>query len=290
MSIEVEELPRQRYDAELDWALETAVLAGQEMTADFRSSDLVTMRKPDGTVVTHTDYRINKLFIDKLSERFPDHHLIGEEMSSTDASLEMEDKWLLDPIDGTEAWRNAQTQCMISLALTKKSRTTPRQSVPVLGVLHNPLETHDQLLWVMSGDKSQARTVNIDGGVATKQIKVSDHQIADEPLIGISGCSSKEYIAMLLNRGVRLTWIGSIAYRGARIACGNMAGTIETRAQVHDIAAVEAIVVGAGGRVTDLEGQPIDYRQKLEGAIVSNGEVHDDLIEIYNRSEANRVV
>ncbi len=46
-----------------------------------------------------------------------------------------------------------------------------------------------------------------------------------------------------------------------------------------DIAAVKVIVEEAGGKVTDLFGNGQRYDESINGAIISNGKVHDEVIK-----------
>ena len=47
-----------------------------------------------------------------------------------------------------------------------------------------------------------------------------------------------------------------------------------------DIAAVKVIVEEAGGKVTNLFGEEQRYDKDLKGAIISNGKVHDKVLNI----------
>lgn len=47
-----------------------------------------------------------------------------------------------------------------------------------------------------------------------------------------------------------------------------------------DIAAVKVIVEEAGGKVTDLFGNEQRYDKSINGAIISNGIVHDEVIDV----------
>lgn len=47
-----------------------------------------------------------------------------------------------------------------------------------------------------------------------------------------------------------------------------------------DIAAVKVIVEEAGGKVTDLFGNEQRYDQSINGAIISNKKVHDEVVKI----------
>jgi myo-inositol-1(or 4)-monophosphatase/histidinol-phosphatase len=46
------------------------------------------------------------------------------------------------------------------------------------------------------------------------------------------------------------------------------------------MAAVQVIVEEAGGMVTGYDGKSLDYTKPFKGAVVSNGLVHDHLIEM----------
>ena len=46
------------------------------------------------------------------------------------------------------------------------------------------------------------------------------------------------------------------------------------------MAASKLIVEEAGGKVTNFHGHDQKYNQDIDGAILSNGVVHDDLIQI----------
>ncbi len=47
-----------------------------------------------------------------------------------------------------------------------------------------------------------------------------------------------------------------------------------------DIAAVKVIVEEAGGKVTDLFGNEQRYDESINGAVISNGKVCDEVIKI----------
>ena len=47
-----------------------------------------------------------------------------------------------------------------------------------------------------------------------------------------------------------------------------------------DIAAVKVIVEEAGGKVTNLFGEEQRYDKDIQGAIISNGKVHDEVLNV----------
>ena len=78
---------------------------------------------------------------------------------------------------------------------------------------------------------------------------------------------------------------GSTTHMAAMVAQGDFVASIfpGTKGKNVDIAAAKVIVEEAGGKVTDLFGEEQRYDRDIRGAIVSNGVVHDELVEIMKR-------
>ena len=57
-------------------------------------------------------------------------------------------------------------------------------------------------------------------------------------------------------------------------------GYIKYGADFHDIAPASLIIEEAGGKVTGLRGESLDFTKTFDGAILSNGIAHDSLVEV----------
>ena len=55
-----------------------------------------------------------------------------------------------------------------------------------------------------------------------------------------------------------------------------------TQAYVWDLISAAIIVEEAGGKVTDLEGNPINWDQERVDMVASNGLIHDQILEAIN--------
>lgn len=88
-----------------------------------------------------------------------------------------------------------------------------------------------------------------------------------------------------LSKITRLNDIGSITRASCLVATGDYTLTIFTGTEHKncDIAAVKVIVEEAGGRVTDLFGNEQRYDQSIQGAIISNGIVHEEVVEVIKK-------
>lgn len=83
-----------------------------------------------------------------------------------------------------------------------------------------------------------------------------------------------------------LVSIGSIVRAGICVAEGNFNAAIFplTTRKHCDTAAIKLLVEEAGGKVTDLFGREQRYDQDINGALISNGIIHDEILEIIKRN------
>ena len=84
--------------------------------------------------------------------------------------------------------------------------------------------------------------------------------------------------------------IGSVIRACCCVAKGdfNLAIFPGTKHKNCDIAAVKVIVEEAGGKVTDLFGNEQLYNKGINGAIISNGLVHDEVIGVVKKYLKNK--
>lgn len=119
-----------------------------------------------------------------------------------------------------------------------------------------------------------------------KKITVNDFTLEDERSIGhFDMWPAAEYNDIpVMNELYKKTYfvgIGSIIRASVCVASGDFTCCIfpGTKGKNCDIAAVKVIVEEAGGKVTDLFGNEQRYDEPINGALISNGVVHDELIK-----------
>jgi myo-inositol-1(or 4)-monophosphatase len=64
------------------------------------------------------------------------------------------------------------------------------------------------------------------------------------------------------------------------VARGRIAGYLEKGVTGHDIVAAEVIVNEAGGKVTGFDGKTLDYSKPFNGAVLTNGIVHHEILDL----------
>ena len=84
----------------------------------------------------------------------------------------------------------------------------------------------------------------------------------------------------LEGENVRILKLGSTVYGGMLVAIGELLALITRGDKPWDVAALDILVREAGGRVTDLKGNPLRCDRPIFGAVISNALVHDRLLEL----------
>ena len=250
------------YKDYIEFAKEIANYAGKTMKKYF-NQDNGQKYKGDKTVVTLADTEINSYLVKRVKEKYPYHAVDGEEEQFGDSKY----LWVCDPVDGTAMYARHIPTAVFSLALVIDGES-------VLGVVYDPFT--DSLY---TGVKGQGAYCN------NKKISVSNYKLTDkESVIHIDNWPTADYQLMdvykELGKQTYMVNIGSIVRSCICVATGdfNLAIFPGTKHRNCDIAAIKIIVEEAGGKVTDIFGEEQRYDQDINGAIVSNGVVHDEIV------------
>ncbi len=232
---------------------------------DYFKLGMVRQEKADTSPVTEADLKINSLLIKEVAKLFPSHSVLGEEESNMIAGSEY--VWVCDPIDGTIPYSLGLPISTFSLALVKNGEV-------VLGVVYDPF--CDRLY---SAEKGKGSYLN------NKKIKVSTNSSLDKARIEYEMWNRAKYdfqplVNELKKDNVMLVHYASFVNPSVLVAAGEFAATIFPGTTAHDAAAVKIIVEEAGGKVTDIFGNEQRYDQPINGALVSNGVLHDQLVSL----------
>ena len=72
-------------------------------------------------LVSIADGQVERLIIDTIRKRFPDHGIFGEETGQSNTGSEY--RWVIDPIDGTQSFVKKHVYFSISIAFQKNGQT-----------------------------------------------------------------------------------------------------------------------------------------------------------------------
>jgi 3'(2'), 5'-bisphosphate nucleotidase len=259
---------------ELETATGLALEAGA-LIAGLRAPGLAVERKAGDEPVTEADRAANRLIVDGIRAAFPDDGVLSEEAPDDGSRLARARVWMIDPLDGTKDFIRGWDGFATMIGLLDGER-------PVLGVVYQPVG--DRLYFATFGGGAWMREG--PGDVAPVRLHVSDV----EDLTQIRMVASKSHRDEVIDR-VRARLgitdelnVGSVGLKLGLIARGERDLYVNpaSLSKLWDACAPEAILVEAGGRLTDLGGAPLAYRGaelgNTRGLIASNGRVHDAVV------------
>ena len=233
-----------------------ADVAGAVVRPFFRAG-VAADAKSDRSPVTIADRTSELAMRAVLSERFPDHGILGEEfgLDRPDAPL----RWVLDPIDGTRAFITGRPTFGILIALLENDR-------PILGVIDQPV-TGER--WIGAVGQTTVFRGNFSGRVGCRPCPT----LADAEL----SCTSPEMLEgadmprwKRLASKVRRNYWGGDCYAYGLLALGQIDIVAESDMKIWDWAPLATVVEGAGGRVTDWNGAPL--RPDGDGRVLAVGD------------------
>lgn len=247
----------------LEFAKTVALEAGETMRKYFLHAEREW--KEDQTPLTIADTTINRMVIERVAEKFPDHSVLGEEESAMQGSRYT---WVCDPVDGTMPYSHGLAISTFSLALCE-------DGVPIVGVVYDPFM--NRLFWASEGNGAFCND---------KKLQVSNNGLKNA-LIDLEAIENGSIIDFkkhpwteLHSRGAKTTHLWSAILPSSLVAAGEYTAVIFGIDSPHDPAAIKIIIEEAGGRVTDLFGNDQRYDRPTKGFIASNGIVHDELVEM----------
>jgi fructose-1,6-bisphosphatase/inositol monophosphatase family enzyme len=100
------------------------------LVLDDWDKKLQVATKPDHSLVSELDYKVELHCRELISERFPSHGIIGEEFG--DHNLTSDWRWIIDPIDGTQEFVNKLPFFGIIIALHYRDK-------PLVGIIDHPI-------------------------------------------------------------------------------------------------------------------------------------------------------
>lgn len=252
-----------------DVAIDAAQKAG-DLLLDYWGKAKVEY-KGEIDLVTDADRAAERLIIDVILDRFPEHGIFAEESGEQKSHHPV--RWIIDPIDGTTNYAHGLPLFAVSIAVAYNDQV-------VAGVVYNPATKE-----MYAAKRGAGATLN------GSPISVSDIDDINRSLL-VTGFpysvrETKHHNFdhftnfTKISQGVRR--LGSAALDLAFVARGALEGYWENSINPWDYAAGWLLVEEAGGRVTDLKGNPLslDRRQLL----ATNGRVHQAMLDTLEKGE-----
>jgi len=248
-----------------DFAIDIAREAGKIIKNNFVLG-MEKKWKSDNSPVTETDLTVNELLLAGVKANFPDHRIRAEEKSDMKGTSEF--VWVCDPVDGTIPFSHGIPICTFSLALTKNGES-------ILGVAYDPFQ--DRLFTAVKGEGAHLNNKAIHVSKANRfKGSAGEFEMYETAYFNFFELAKH----LTFKEGVKLMKFSSFVYPSMLVAAGELAFSLFPGTAPHDAAAVKVIVEEAGGKVTNIFGEEQRYDQDIQGLIVSNGVLHDQLVKL----------
>jgi histidinol-phosphatase len=230
-------------NADLDYALELADAADALTLPRFRAADLHVETKPDLTPVTDADRATERMLRERIARDRPGEGVLGEEEGDDATAV----RWIVDPIDGTRNFSRGIPAWATLIALERDGRIVCGvASAPALG----------RRWWAARGEGAFANgaPIRVSAVGALADASVS--------------CTYARDLAQLEPHVWHARGFGDF-WQHLLVAEGALDAAVDAPLALWDHAALEPIVLEAGGRIGDVRGQFVSTNAVLHDAVLA---------------------
>jgi histidinol-phosphatase len=259
---------------ELGAAIDVALAAADEADGialgSFRGA-MAIEAKADASFVTEADTAAERAIRERISARFPDHGLVGEEYGVEPSRSGR--RWIIDPIDGTHNYMRGVPLFATLLALEIEGDLA-------VGVVSAPALRRRWFSWAGGGawavetaagawDRASATRLAVS---TVDRIEKASLVYSSYPSLVASGLAPG--FGRLLGRVWRDRGLGDF-YGYMLVAEGAAEVMAEADLKPWDLAGPRAVLQEAGARVTDLGG---GEDMPARGVLATNSRLHEAVL------------
>ena len=229
--------------------VDTFLSAGR-VSLDLRQKGLTKEIKSDNTPVSNGDLEVNEIITQKISKLTPSIPIVSEETSDNKSTENLNDFWLIDPIDGTYDYINNLEEFTINAGLIINNK-------PVAGLINAPAKKRMFYSYGKgnSYELTNGNLINLSNSIIKKNGPIK--------FISYSKKIKPEIQEIYDDLGVKENVKMKSSLKFCVVASGEYDGYVaEPRAYEWDIAAGHAILEHSGGKITDFNGGEILYGKK----------------------------
>lgn len=245
----------------LEAATEIATEAASFVKAGYERGSVDVEIKADGSEVTDIDRGAEELVRRRVSERFPDDAVHGEEAGVTQGTSGQ--RWIVDPIDGTASFVRGVPLFSTLLAVVDEYG-------PAVGFVAIPA-----LDEVVIAGRGRGCTHNGAKAEVSGVAPLSASCVSSSSFDG--SWWPQDALVNIVNSGAKTrTWGDGYGY--FLVATGRVEAMVEPALNTWDIAPMLVVISEAGGRISTWTGTT--ELEQGAGWVASNGHVHEELLRL----------
>ena len=245
------------YKTQTDVALLLADAARKEILKYFRKP-LDIEDKADTSPVTRADKNSERVMRDLLRGHFPNHGIVGEEYGRENENAEF--VWVLDPIDGTKSFIAGVPLFGTLIALLHNGK-------PVVGVIDQP---YTKERWVgVVGRQTTLNGKKIHTRPCSDLNQAVLFSTADKTMFADNE-DKRRFDALCARTKIARFSTDCYGYGLLSAGCGDI--VCEADLKLYDYAALWPVVCGAGGVMTDWNGEDLFDGRDSGGRVLALGD------------------
>ena len=243
--------------------------ASKHLIRDFGEiENLQVSSKAPGDFVSSADKRTEKILIEELLKSHSDFGVFSEEIGAINEENK-DNRWIIDPIDGTMNFLNGIPHFAISIGYEKNNEI-------VNAIIFDPIKNE-----VFISEKGKGAFLN------NKRIRVSKKKKLENSLIVTGGPKNlsknkekifQEYVFVSKKINAPIRKFGSASLDLANVACGRFDGFWQWELNYWDVAAGILLVKEAGGYTEIFRNN--EKQPNFMNIIASNYNIHEDLKDL----------
>ena len=212
------------------------IKASRSLIRDFGEIEkLQVSTKGPGDFVSAADKKSEKIIIDELLKSNPDYGILSEESGEINKKNK-DNRWIIDPIDGTSNFLNGIPQFAISIGYEENGEI-------ICGMIFDPIKNE-----MFFAEKGCGAFLN------NSRIRVSNKKVLNKSILVTGGPKSNSVKKEILNEFNKISNIveipirkfGSASLDIANVACGRFDAYWQWEIKYWDIAAGMVILREAG--------------------------------------------
>ncbi|MFQ3295081.1 MAG: myo-inositol-1(or 4)-monophosphatase [Halobacteriales archaeon] len=262
-------------DDRRDVAVRAAEAGATVALESFRAGIAVDTKEGKTDVVTQADRDAQAAVVSSIEDEFRADEIVGEESEARKTVPAEGPAWVIDPIDGTNNYVRGVREWGTSVAAVVDGEPVAAATVlPALG------DTY------VGGSNKVTR----NGQNIAVSNRTDPELCAVAPTIWWGFDRRDEYQTIatgIIKRFADLRRVGCAQASLAMLADGAIDGVVTNlKPNPWDSIAGVFLVRRAGGKVTDLSGE--SWHMDSTGLVASNGQIHDELLDVAQTTDAVR--
>ena len=229
----------------------------------------VIIKGGDANFVTVYDSATQDCLIKKITEAIPEAKFVAEEKDNDFSILDSEYAFIIDPIDGTTNFIHDFSHSSISVACASHGEV-------IFGAVYNPYL--DEMFYAEKGKGAykNGKPISVSG----REMRESVFSFGSSPYYKDElGERSFALAYKIFTESADIRRLASAALDLCYVACGRLDSFFEYRLSPWDHAAGSLILAEAGGKISDMDGNPLSLTEPCS-VIAANEKCYNQIFRL----------